>query len=194
MIYPAPKMKTKKDCGLTAMTWVFHKLTGRNYDEIYERLKEIMEYSDVDFDDNPAEHERVINRYSDENGLGVKFSLVEPIKLNLFSGNCPNNKTVILIKYPYKESQFDFLNELGSTLKQHWIVLKSVDTENKMIDIWYGDGNYQRWSFEKAEELIISGIFPNCVYVVGEYDPIENPWYSKLYMNIANFILKLFQR
>ena len=186
----APKMKTKNDCGLTGMAWVIHKIIKRDYELVYSELKKIMEYEDCDLDDNPSEHERVINEYAKafpEHNL--KFSLVEPIKLNIFNGNCPNNQTVILVHDGASEN--GIIRELFGLFHQHWCVLHSVSPSTKMVTVWWLNGDLKSFSFGLFEEMLTIAE-PQCVYTIGSTNKsISTPWYSKLYSLFINVVLKV---
>lgn len=192
MLIP-PKMKTKKDCGLTAMAFSLSNILGVPYDQVYEDLKAIMEYDDVDFDDNPAEHERVIKEYLKrfpENKL--EYSLVEPIEEHLFKGKLPNNKTIILVHHVPNYSPF--LTLLFALVNQHWCVLHSVHTESRQVVVWWLDGSIKSFDFDIFSKMLTYAT-PQCVYTISESSkPISNPWYSKLYSFIVNLILKIIRK
>ena len=46
----------------------------------------------------------------------------------------------------------------------------------------------------RMEKWIIGGLFPKCVYVIGDHEPRRNPWYSRFYAWIVNTVLKIFKR
>jgi len=192
MLIP-PKMKTNKDCGLTAKAFVISDILNLPYDTVYYELKKIMEYNDCDLDDNPAEHERVINEYGKQfPDANIKFSLVKDVKSNLFSGKLPNNRTIFLVhdcsgNNPITKMLFGALN-------QHWCVLHSIYAEKEQVVVWWGNGTIQSFSFDKFEDMLTNAS-PQCVYTIGESSkPISNPWYSKLYSFIVNIILKIFRK
>lgn len=185
----APKMKTEKDCGLTAAAWVISQIIKRDYELVYKELKSIMEYEDFDLDDNPSEHERIIRLYAEsfpEHNL--QFSLVEPIKINLFTGTCPNNRTIILVHDGASEN--GLIRELFGLLHQHWCILHSVCKETKTVNVWWLNGDLKSFSFGLFEEMITIA-FPQCVYTIGNGDiSIPTPWYSKLYSLFINVVQK----
>jgi hypothetical protein len=186
----APKMKTKKDCGLTAFAWVIADILCKNYDEVYNHLKTIMEYDDADLDDNPAEHERVINEYAkDYPEFNLKYNLVENIKEKLFSDKLPHNRSVILVhNCPDLPQVF---KSLFGLLQQHWIVLHSVQVQTKTVLVWWGDGSLHTFSFKDFEDMLINAT-PHCIYTIGESAEYnKNPWYSKLYAAIINIVEKI---
>ena len=187
-----PVMKTKKDCGLTALAWAVYNVIGGEYEVIYSDLKKIMEYNDFDLDDNPAEHERVLNEYAKSHPEHeLKFGLVEPIKLNVFTGQCPIDRTVILVQFPYDETKYHILKTIMQIIRQHWVVLKSLDMEKQIIELWWGNGTFQKFTFNEFEQWMTCGS-PQCVYVVGESKFNKgNPWYSRLYAWIINKICHL---
>ncbi len=190
----APKMKTKKDCGLTAMSFVSSNIISEDYDKVYNCLKSIMEYDDVDLDDNPAEHERVINEFSKAYPeFNLKYSLIEPISESLFSGKLPNNRTIILV-HRVEEDKSHLMSLIFGLLNQHWCVLHSVHTESRHVVVWWLDGTIKSFSFDLFSKMLTITT-PQCVYTIGESPKsISNPWYSKLYAFIVNMILKIFRK
>ena len=186
----APKMKTEKDCGLTAAAWVISQIIKRDYELVYKELKSIMEYEDFDLDDNPSEHERIIRLYAKafpEHNL--QFSLVEPIKINLFEGKCPNNRTIILVHDGASEN--GLIRELFGLFHQHWCILHSVCKETKIVNVWWLNGNLKSFGFDIFEEMLTIAM-PQCVYTIGsDTKSIPTPWYSKLYALFINVVQKV---
>jgi hypothetical protein len=189
MIVP-PKMKTKKDCGLTAMSFVLADVLGVPYEQVYDHLKTIMEYGDNDLDDNPAEHERVINEFSKAYPeFNLKYNLVKPIKEPLFSDKLPNNRTIILVHDVPELPQI--IKILFGLLRQHWCVLHSVQIQTRHVIVWWGDGSLRKFSFKEFEDMLINAT-PQCVYTIGEsLEYNKNPWYSKWYAIVINVIEKI---
>ncbi|PKP53805.1 MAG: hypothetical protein CVT92_02415 [Bacteroidetes bacterium HGW-Bacteroidetes-1] len=183
-------MKTKKDCGLTAMAWVVADILGKPYDEVYNHLKTIMEYDDNDLDDNPAEHERVINEYAKAYPeFNLNYNLIKPIKEQLFSGKLPNNRTIILVHDTPNLPKL--IKSLFGLLKQHWCILHSIQIKSRHVIVWWGDGTLRKFSFSEFEDMLINAT-PQCVYTIGVGEHTDsNPWYSKLYAFIINVVEKI---
>lgn len=167
------RMVTSHSCGPDALSFA----TGLDRREVLFFMK----WPDTcDWQDNLKDY------------IGSHFKVLDYFKIlhrlitwkDIESGNFKENSILILLHdYPNKVSTW-----LKSTLKQHWIVIHSVQ-EGKVL-FHDGSGDIKIVSLEQMKNWYLNGSV-NCGYIIGEgylnTHKLEKTWDS-----FVNVILKIY--